>query len=222
MRLPNFKIPGKYWWTGLRQKGWRFVIAESQVSFFPVLLVAVLAAMSYWLAIVSNPPEEDISGRFRHDPDVIVKNFQIRTFNPIGLKKDTLTGQLAEHYPDDESTMMKNPSLKRIASPSVPATTIKADLAYLNSDQSEIELMTDVVAFRPAYNGREAVTFKTSQIMVYTDEERAETKRRVTVYQGRDWIAGTGFDMDNVTQVYKFHSRVEGVHYPGTKTPRSF
>lgn len=220
MRLPNFKIPGQYWWTGVRQKGWRFVVTESQVSFFPVLLVAILAAMSYWLAIVSNPPEEDISGRFRHDPDVIVKGFQIRTFSEQGLEKDTLSGQEAEHYPDDESTRMVMPNLVRAANPGTPPTTIKADQALLNSDQSEVELIGNVVGFRPAYNGRSDVTFKTSQIMVYTDEERAETKRRVTVYQGKDWMAGTGFDMDNVTQVYQFDSQVEGTRYPGSQISR--
>lgn len=214
MRLIKLNIPGKYWWDGLRKKGWRFFVAEAQVSFFPVVLVIILAAMSYWLAIISAPPEEDLSGRFRHDPDVIIKNFTIRTYGEQGLKKDTLNGKEGEHYPDNESTMIIRPNLVRIASPNSPPTTIKANQAFLNSDQSEVELVGNVVGFRPAFNGRESVTFKTSQIMVFADEERAETQRRVTVYQGKDWMAGTGFNMDNVTQEYHFHSKVEGVHYP--------
>lgn len=208
MRLLKFKIPGKYWWVGLREKGWRFAVAEAQVSFFPVVLVLILAGMSYWLAIVSAPPEEDVSGRFRHDPDVIVKNFTLRTYGEQGLKKDLLAGKQAEHYPDDESTMMIKPNLVHVTAQNTPPTTIKSDQALLNSDQSEVELIGNLVGLRPAYNGRESVTFNTTQIMVYPDEERAQTKHRVKVYQGKDWIDGTGFDVDNVTQVYNFYFKV--------------
>lgn len=213
----NLSIPGASLWASFRRQGWRFLVSEAQISFFPVILALLLACMSYWLAIVSNPPEEDKSGRYRHDPDVVVKNFVIRTYGDQGMKKDTLSGREAEHYPDDESTLLVNPNLVHRTGQNVPATTIKSDQALLNSDQSEVELIGNVVGYRPAFNGRESVTFNTSQIMVYTDEERAETKHRVKVYQGKDWMAGTGFDLDNVTQVYNFHSHVEAMHYPTMK-----
>lgn len=196
------------------------MVAEAQVSFFPVVLAAVLAAMAYWLAVVSNPDEEDISGRFRHDPDAIVGQFVMRAFGDQGLKKDTLSARGAEHYPDDESTMLIKPNLVHVNAGSTPPTTVKSDQAFLNSDQSEVELVGNVVGFRPAFGDRPSVTFNTSQIMVYPDEERAETKRRVKVFQGKDWMAGTGFDMDNVTQIYNFHSQVEGVHYPTSRPLR--
>jgi lipopolysaccharide export system protein LptC len=220
LRRPRFKLPGKAWWIALRARGWRFAVAEAQVSFFPVVLAAVLAGMAYWLAVVSSPQDEDVSGRFRHDPDSIVGRFVLRSFGEQGLKKDVLNAEGAEHYPDDESTMMKKPNLVHQNSGNVPPTTVKSDQAFLNSDQSEVELVGNVVGFRPAFGDRQSVTFNTSQIMIYTDEERAETKHRVKVYQGRDWMAGTGFDMDNVLQVFNFHSHVEGIHYPGTKPVR--
>lgn len=196
------------------------MLAEAQVSFFPVALLVVLAGLAYWLAVVSAPGEEDISGRFRHDPDVILGKFKAFKFGEQGAKKETLTGTASEHYPDDESTMIVNPNLIHVNEGNTPATTVKADKAFLNSDQSEVELVGNVVGFRPAFGDRPSITFKTSQIMIYADEERAETKQRVTVYQGKDWMAGTGFDMDNVTQVYNFHSHVEGMHYPGIKPVR--
>ena len=196
------------------------MVTEAQVSFFPVLLAVVLAGMSYWLAVVSNPEAEDQSGRFRHDPDVIASNFKVLKFGEQGSKKDTLFAQGAEHYPDDETTMMVKPNLVHVNEGNTPPTTVKSDQAFLNSDKSEVELVGNVVGFRPAFGDRPSVTFNTSQIMVFTDEERAETKRRVKIYQGKDWMAGTGFDVDNVTQVYNFHSQVEGVHYPGTKPAR--
>mgnify|MGYP002776445106 FL=1 len=196
------------------------MLAEAQVSFYPVVLALILAAMSYWLAIVSNPPEEDRSGRYRHDPDVVANAVQLKAYGEQGLKKDTLTAKVVEHFPDDETTTMTKPNLVHVSAQDVPATTIKSDQAFLNSDQSEVELVGNVVGFRPRYNGRESVTFNTSQIMIFTDEERAETKHRVKVYQGKDWLAGTGFDIDNVTQVYNFHSNVEAMHYPNVKNSR--
>lgn len=192
-------------------------MAEAQVSFFPVALAAVLAAMAYWLAIVSNPLEEDKSGRFRHDPDVIVSNFNVVKFGEQGAKKDTLMGNGAEHYPDDETTMLVKATLVHVNQGATPPTTVKSDQAFLNSDQSEVVLVGNVVGFRPAFGDRPSVTFNTSQITIYTDEERAETTHRVKVFQGRDWMAGTGFDVDNVTQIYNFHSNVEAMHFPTAK-----
>lgn len=194
----------------IKAKGWRFVLAESQVSFFPLLLVLFLAALSYWLAIVATGNDEDRSGQFRHDPDAYTKDFTVRTFNDQGVKRDVLSGTYAEHYPDDESTMIQKPRLVHNNDANVPASTLRANVAYINSDQSEIDLQGDVVGNRPAYGDRKSLTFLTSQITVFPDEERAETTRRVKIYEGKSWMAGTGFDADNVTQLYNFHSNVEG------------
>lgn len=194
----------------IKTKGWRFFLSEVQVSFFPVLLVLLLAALSYWLAIVAAPRDEDQSGQFRHDPDAYTKNFTVMTFNEQGIKRDVLSGSYAEHYPDDESTMIQKPRLTRSNESNVPASTLRANVAYINSDQSEIDLQGDVVGNRPAYGDRKSITFLTSQITVFPDEERAETAHRVKIYEGKSWMAGTGFDVDNVTQTYNFHSNVEG------------
>ena len=43
-----------------------------------------------------------------------------------------------------------------------------------------------------------------------SDEERARTPGFARVQQGSSWISGTGFDADNVTQVFNFHSNVTG------------
>ena len=218
--MARLKFLGRSWWAALRQKGWRFLLTESQVSFFPVVLVLALAAMSYWLAVVSTPAEEDITGTNRHNPEDEDGNFTVRSFSERGLKKDVLSGNKAIHYPDDESTMILKPNLIHSNAGSVPPTTIKSDVALLNSDQSEVELKGNVVGFRPAYGGREAITFRSAHLMVFADEERAETTHRVQINQGKSWIAGTGFDMDNVTQVYNLHSRVEGASYPGSKVAK--
>lgn len=208
MRRIKALISSKY--VAIKSKGWRFVLAEAQVSFFPVALVLLLAALSYWLAIVASPMEMDISGQFRHDPDWYTKKFTVRTFSETGIKRDVLSGDYAEHYPDDESTMIQMPVLIHNNGLDVPATNIRANQALINSDQSEIILIGDVVGKRPAYADRKSVTFLTTRITVYPDEERAETDHRVKIYEGKSWMAGTGFDVDNVTQIYNFHSNVEG------------
>ena len=208
MRKIRDLVHSKY--SAIKNKGWRFIWAETQVSFFPVALVILLAALSYFLAIATAPNDEDRSGRFRHDPDAYTTNFTVRTFNESGTKRDVLSGSYAEHYPDDESTMIQNPVLNHSNGLDVPSTNIRANLAYINSDQSEIELKGNVVGKRPAYADRKSITFLTSQITVYPDEERAETSHRVKIYEGKSWMAGTGFDVDNITQIYNFHSNVEG------------
>jgi len=175
---------------------------------FPIGLLAILAALSYWLGVVSAADPIDIGGRFRHDPDTIIRQFDGISYDERGMRKAGLRGIELRHFPDDESTVVQKPFMQRFTV-GEPAT-INADQAVMNSDGSEVDLTGNVKAYRPPQNGKAAIMLTAPHMHVLVDEERARTAGFARIQQGASWISGSGFDADNVTQVFNFHSNVTG------------
>lgn len=185
------------------------VLKDVFAAAFPLGILASLAALSYWLSIVATADPIDIGGRFRHDPDTIISHFDGISYDERGNRKAGLRGSELQHYPDDESSVIQQPFLRRFSASAEPSTVV-ANQAVVNSDGSEVDLTGDVKAFRPAQGGKAAVTLTAPHMHVLVDEERARTPGYAKIQQGSSWISGTGFDADNVTQVYHFHSNVTG------------
>ena len=185
------------------------VLRDIITAAFPIGLMVILAALSYWFNIVSTAEPVDIGGRFRHDPDTIVKNFDAISYDEAGNRKAGLRGAQLKHFPDDESSVIQKPFLQRF-SINTAASSVNANQAVVNSDGSEIDLTGDVKAVRPAQGGKPALTLTAPHMHVLVDEERARTPGFARVQQGSSWISGTGFEADNVTQTFSFHSNVNG------------
>ena len=185
------------------------VLRDIFTAAFPIGLLIVLAALSYWLGVVAAVDPVDIGGRFRHDPDTIIRQFDGVSYDERGMRKAGLTGAELRHFPDDESSVVQKPFMRRFAAAGEPAT-VTADQAVMNSDGSEVDLTGNVKAYRPPQNGKPAITLTAPHMHVLVDEERARTPGFVKIQQGSSWISGTGFDADNVTQVFNFHSNVTG------------
>ncbi len=185
------------------------VLRDIVTAAFPIGLMLILAALSYWLNIVATADPVDIGGRFRHDPDTIVKNFDAISYDEAGNRKAGLRGAELRHFPDDESSVIQKPLLQRFTI-NTGTSTVNANQAVVNSDGSEVDLTGDVKAVRPAQGGKPALTLTAPHMHVLVDEERARTPGFARVQQGSSWISGTGFEADNVTRTFSFHSNVNG------------
>jgi lipopolysaccharide export system protein LptC len=185
------------------------VLRDIVTAAFPIGLMLILAALSYWLNIVATADPVDIGGRFRHDPDTIVKHFDAISYDEAGNRKAGLRGAELRHFPDDESSIIQKPFLQRFTI-NAGTSTVNANQAVVNSDGSEVDLTGDVKAVRPAQGGKPALTLTAPHMHVLVDEERARTPGFARVQQGSSWISGTGFEADNVTQTFSFHSNVNG------------
>lgn len=58
-----------------------------QGQLFPIVLLALLAGLSFWLQSAVNVEESRRDGKLRHDPDAIVDNFTVRRFDADGQIK---------------------------------------------------------------------------------------------------------------------------------------
>lgn len=177
-------------------------------ALFPLGVLTLLAALTFWLnhAIQRDAPPP--SGRDRHDPDFIVENFTLKHFDESGNLKHTMHAAKMVHYPDDDTTEVSRPNMSFTGR--AEPTHVHANHARLSADGEEVVLIGDVVVVREAGKQRSPLNLMTSLLKVYPDEEIARTDAPVTVKQGNSVISGVGMDANNVTGVATLRSRVTG------------
>ncbi|MDP2793455.1 MAG: LPS export ABC transporter periplasmic protein LptC [Sulfurisoma sp.] len=186
-------------------------------SLFPLLLIGVLAALTFWLQRVAEPQSADRSGRGRHDPDFIVDSFTVRRFNAEGALQHTLAATRMLHYPDDDTTTVIAP---RVTFHATPPTQLTAEQARVSKDAKSVRLERDVRLSRGTEAGRLTTEVTTSRLDVMPDLETASTDAPVTITQGRSVIAGNGLIVDNKTRQTILLGPVRGTIYRNTeKTP---
>ena len=91
-------------------------------AWFPIVLLALLAAVTLWLDRQVQPPEALRDGNARHDPDYIIANIAATRIGADGNPRYTLSAQRVTHYPDDDSTHLDQPRLVHFGGAKAPVT----------------------------------------------------------------------------------------------------
>ncbi|RLJ63759.1 LPS export ABC transporter periplasmic protein LptC [Sulfurisoma sediminicola] len=186
-------------------------------SLFPLLLVGVLAALTFWLQTISEGPAGDRSGRHRHDPDFIIDSFSVRSFGSAGTLQNTLSATRMLHYPDDDTTTVIAP---RVIFHATPPTQLSAEQALVSKDAKQVRLEKNVRLVRGAESGGLPIEASTERLDVVPDLETASTDTPVTITQGRSVVTGSGLIADNKTRQTTLLGPVRGViHRDAGKTP---
>ena len=194
---------------------------DKLIAWSPVLLLAGLAALTYWLNAQIQPSTARRDGATRHDPDVYIENFSAITFGADGGVLQSLAAKHAEHYPDDDSIDLNSPSLV-LTDPGKPRLTIAADAGTVSGNRELVTLRGNVRAMRdaetkaPERGGTPIgpATFTTDMLRVMPKESRAETDRLVTIEEPRGIIQGVGMVYDNGLHTFKLKSSVRGTLQP--------
>ncbi|NJD35127.1 MAG: LPS export ABC transporter periplasmic protein LptC [Betaproteobacteria bacterium] len=185
-------------------------------SMFPVAMLLLLAALTFWLSqvIQGKTPR----GPLRHDPDYWVDGLKLRRFDINGKLQHTLVAEKLVHYPDDDTTIVTEPHLTYHQ---LPPLEIFARMAYIGRDGKEVDLVDDVKVIRQgATDDLPPTLLETKALKVFPDEEKASTKDPVTLTRGASVMHGSGLETDNRTGITVMHGRVTGTLYPNrTKTP---
>lgn len=179
-------------------------------NLLPLMLLTFLAALTFWLERSTQGDGAASKGNGRHDPDFIVSGLNMRHFNLDGSLKHALTAQKMLHYPDDDSTLVIDPSLTFAHA---PPTRLSARQARISQDGKEVRLSDEVRMVRDADGGAPALLATTSELLVYPDDEIARSDSPVTITQGRSVIMGTGIEVDNRAHILKLMGRVRGTIY---------
>jgi lipopolysaccharide export system protein LptC len=193
---------------------------ERWTAWSPALLLAALAALTFWLDAQVQAPDTSQRGDLRHDPDIFITNFRAVSFDATGKIKQSLTAQRAQHHPDDESVDFVSPQLI-LTDPARPKLTVRSDAGTLSGDHETMLFRGHVNAVREAFAATPAqgadtgpMTLTTDLLRVLPNKGIAETDRPVTIQEARGIIQGVGITLDNQARTMKMKSGVRGSFQP--------
>jgi len=182
---------------------------ERLTAWFPIVLLAAVAAVTVWLDRQIQPPEAASNGRARHDPDYIVDNFTITRIGPDGAVRYKLNARRMLHYPDDDTTSLEAPKLVNFRGADVTVTAT-AKTATLSSNGENAYLNDDVRLVRAAYAEHSELTVATTWLHVIPDDGIAKTDKPVRIHDANTLITSDGLEFDNETHILKLLSNVRG------------
>ena len=189
-----------------------------QGQLFPIVLAILLAGLSFWLKNAVNIEDPRRDGKLRHDPDAIAENFSVRRFDADGQVKYRLTAPWLEHFPDDDSSELRLPTLVHYRQDR-PPLTISADNARVSSQGETIFLWENVQVVRAATAERPELLARMPDLIVQPDLGVAFTNSPVEITQGQSWAKGIGAHIDNNTSTFVLQSQVTGVYVRPDPTP---
>ena len=180
---------------------------------FTIALLASLAGLSFWLERIVAPVETRQDGKLRHDPGSIAENLLVRQFDEEGRVKYRLTAPYLEHFPDDDASELKKPTLTQYRPDAAPVT-VSGDNARVTSKGEVVFLWDDVKVVRAATVDRPEAVARMPDLTVHPDDGIAFTQSPVEITEDKSWVKGVGMRLDNNTSTFELQSQVTGLYYP--------
>jgi lipopolysaccharide export system protein LptC len=177
-------------------------------SFFPLLLLAALAALTYWLDRAVQPPAPDLTATLRHDPDFIAEGFSAVQLGPDGRSRYVITGRRLIHYPDDDTAHVEEPRVL-ITEPEKPPVHVSARRGTITADGEQVHLMDEVRIERGGGIEEGGAVLTTSYLHILPGQELARTDQPVTLEDANTVIHGVGLEFDRKTQTVTIQ-RIKG------------
>ena len=113
-------------------------MGERLATFFPLLLLVLLAALTYWLDRAVQSPAAPRETVVRHDPDYTVEKMLATRMGVNGRVRDTLHAAHMAHFPDDDIDRLLALYELHIAVDSLQYMAFADDLAGLESTTDRI------------------------------------------------------------------------------------
>jgi lipopolysaccharide export system protein LptC len=176
---------------------------------FPLILVAMLAALTFWLERLVQAPAPLRDGSTRHDPDYMVENFVAVRMGPDGLRLHQLEANRMVHYPDDDTTELEAPHLLKYDNEKV-ALSITSKRAHVSNEGETVDFRDDVRAVRSATPTQSEMVLTTDHLHVVPDDNYARTDSPVTIVDANTKVTAVGLELIDKAKVVKLLSNVRG------------
>jgi lipopolysaccharide export system protein LptC len=188
-------------------------------TYFPVLLMAALAGITFWLDRIVQLSETAAPSARRHDPDFKVDNFTVTRMSPEGKPVSVLSARKMIHFPDDQTTELEAPRFEQ-RPPDAPVVRVRADRGTVSKDGEQVRVRDNVVVVREGDGKREPLEVRTSELLILPKEEIVSTEAPVTILEGGARLEGTGMEVRSKSREFRLDARVKAEFPPGASTKR--
>ena len=191
--------------------------------YLPVFLMAVLAFGTYWL-VRSTPAlfSAELKRPVKHEPDYLMQNFAVRSFDANGRLKSEVFGVQARHYPDTNTLEIDKVRIRSF-NDAGRLTTATANRALTNGDATEVQLFGDATVVREAVTADNGQTqtprtvFRSEFLHAFMSTERVRTNKPVQLQRGNDQFTAEALEYDNLDRVVRLTGRVRGTMVPASR-----
>ncbi len=180
-------------------------------SLLPILALAALAGVTYWLLQATLPPPGEAVARPKtHTPDYFADNFSVTELDQSGATQYRLTAAKLIHYEDDENSDLTQPAM-RAFQPGKPVVTATAKRGTVNGDVSIVDLYDDARILRAAGAGDPQMQADSEHFRVLVNDDVIQTEKPVKLQRGLSIANATnGMKYNNVTRVIELYGNVRG------------
>lgn len=185
--------------------------ARSAIA-FPLILLVLVALITFWINRAVQPVMPKIDGSSRHDPDYIMTNFVTTQTDVKGDLRYKLAAIEMRHFPDDDTTELQRPRYTQFAV-NKPYTQVEGLRGFVSSDGEEVQLVDNVKVTRQAFKDKGEMTVETDYLNIRPNEELVTTQSPVVIKQApRTVIYATGMIYEKKKQTVTLLKRVRA-HY---------
>jgi len=190
---------------------------------FPLLLLSMLALLTFWINKTVQPSVPKIDGSSRHDPDYIMSNFVTKQTDINGNLHFQLAAVEMRHFPDDDSTYLQRPRYTQFTIGKAP-TQVEALRGIVSADGEKVQLFGNVKITRPAFSGKGESTLDTDHLNIFPNQDIVRTESPVIIRQApKTVVYGTGMiyekKLGTVTLFHKVRAHYEKSS-PSKATPQ--
>jgi len=191
-------------------------------TLFPIVLVAVLAGLTFWLERLVQGPEGQAPHRAPGVPDFVVENLKATTMNAAGEAEYSLSATRMAHFPAGDTTEVEAPRLVQWQTgegKDAPPVRVAAERGTVTGDGKELHLRGNVVITRDAAKEGTALRMETSYLQMIPDANIARTPEHVTIAWDGSRLEGVGMEFNQDKRELVLRSQVSGI-YAGGRTPQ--
>jgi lipopolysaccharide export system protein LptC len=181
-------------------------------SWLPLTALAILVVLTLWLNQLVQAPIARADGSRRHDPDLIVGNFNARKLGEDGRVLYTLAARKMVHYPDDDSALLESVKVEAYE-PRQPRMMITADNGRLEQGGERVLIEGNVVIVRESDGKNESARITTDKLLVLPDAGIARTQSEVQLESPSAHAVASGLEIDNRARVMHL-GRVRATYKP--------
>lgn len=185
-------------------------------EWLPLLPLLLILAAAYWLNQQVRPLPSDSSDEASHSPDFIVDKFTATTYDEQGSPRFIMVAEKMIHYPDDDSTHIKEPKLTSFF-PDRPMIYTTARRGEISSKGEEVFLRDDVRLVRASNATLGEMVFNTTYLRVIPEENLADTDQPVIMTESLNTVKAVGLRLDNKARTIQLLSQVKGQYAPAKR-----
>lgn len=162
-------------------------------------LVVFMALGSLWLNMVIKRSAPGTPSAPRSEPDYHVENFNFVKMSPEGLPRYHITGKKMTHHPQEDSFHIVQPFIRSVDERK-PPQTMTSDTALVTDELSKLHMIGNVHVDRPKTPEAEAFHLASDNLLIWLDDDIAQTESAVTINHGDSVMTGVGMFANNATR----------------------